>query len=79
VQLRFDILNLTEQPAQSNWGIGQSLISSQPLTNPGIDAAGRATYRLRVVDNAPVSQSYERSPGTSDLWRMQVSVRSTFN
>ena len=77
-QLRFDILNFNNL-LNSSWGIGQSLVSSQPLTNPAVDSAGRSTYRLRVVNNELMSQSYERNPGSGDVWRMQVSLRYMFN
>jgi hypothetical protein len=78
LQLRIDLLNF-HNLLNSSWGIGRSLVSSQPFTNPSIDAQGRSTYRLRVVDGELLKNSYERSPGSGDVWRMQVSVRYTFN
>ena len=36
----------------SNWGVGQRVIRNQILTNPGVDAQGRATYRI----DRPVGQ-----------------------
>jgi hypothetical protein len=78
LQLRVDVLN-AHNLMNSGWGIGRSLISSQPLTNPGVDAQGRSTYRLRVVGGELLRTSYEDSPGSGDVWRMQVSLRYSFN
>ncbi len=78
LKFRFDILNVNNL-ISSDSGIGQSLISSQPLTNPSVDAQGRSTYRLRVVNNQLMATSLQKSPGTGDLWRMQFTLRYSFD
>ena len=52
-QFRVDIDNFTNL-LNSDWGVGQRTVASfgQVLTNPGVDAQGRATYRLRTVTTA---------------------------
>ena len=77
LQARVDVLNFGNL-LKSEWGVGQRYINTQPLTNPGVDAAGRATYRLRVVNNALMAKSLENTAGLSDVYRVQFSLRYSF-
>lgn len=77
-QVRVDIDNLTNL-LNSNWGVGQRLIRNQILTNPGVDAQGRATYRLAVVNNQLLTRSFESTASSSDVYRFMISLRYTFN
>ena len=85
-EIRFDILNFGNL-LNSNWGVGQRLIGSttsppfyaQPLTNAAVDAQGRGTYRLRVVNNELLRQSYEKTAFLDDVYRFLVSLRYNFN
>ena len=54
-------------------------MTSQPLTNPGVDAQGRSTYRLRVVNGALLNTTFQDSPSVGDLWRMQFTLKYLFN
>jgi len=76
--VRADFLNFTNL-LSSDWGVGQRLINQQPLTNPGVDAQGRATYRLRVVNNELMTKSLESTAGISDVYRIQFSIKYSFN
>jgi len=78
LQLRADFLNVTNL-LNSDWGVGQRLINNQPLTNPAVDAQGRATYRLRVVNNELMSKSLESTAGLNDVYRIQFSLKYSFN
>ena len=78
LKFRFDILNFNNLISSSS-GIGQSLVTSQPLTNPGVDAQGRSTYRLRVVNGALLNTTFQDSPSVGDLWRMQFTLKYLFN
>jgi len=78
LEIRADIVNFGNL-LNSDWGVGQRLISNQPLTNPGADADGRATYRLRVIDGELISRSLEPTSNIFDVWRVLFSVRYTFN
>jgi outer membrane receptor protein involved in Fe transport len=78
LQLRADFLNFGNL-LNSDWGVGQRLINNQPLTNPGVDAQGRATYRLRVVNGELMSKSLESTAGLNDVYRIQFSVKYSFN
>ena len=78
LKFRFDILNLNNLISSSS-GIGQSLVSNQPLTNPGVDSQGRSTYRLRVVNGQLMDTTFRDSPGVGDLWRMQFTLKYLFN
>ena len=76
-QVRMDALNFTNL-INKNWGLGQRLVTSQPLTNPGIDSQGRATYRLRVINNQLVTKSLEQTANLNDVYRIQLSLRYLF-
>jgi hypothetical protein len=82
LQARMDIFNFTNL-LSSDWGVGYRLVSTQPLTNPGVDSQGRATYRLRVINNELISKDVERTASfgstTGDVYRIQFSFRYTFN
>ncbi len=76
-QFRMDALNFGNL-LNKDWGVGQRLVTNQPLTNPGVDSQGRATYRLRVINNQLVTKSLEPTAGLSDVYRIQFSLRYTF-
>ena len=77
--LRADFLNFTNL-LNSDWGVGQRLVNAQPLTNPGVDAQGRATYRMRVVNGQLMSQSLESTTFfPNDVYRIQFSFKYSFN
>ncbi len=78
VALRFDILNL-DNLINKKWGSGQRVISNVPLLPQGADANGALLYRLRNVGTDLLSTTYQHTAGASDVWRMQLGVRYTFN
>lgn len=78
-QFRVDLLNFGNL-INSDWGVGRRFVNTQPLTNPGVDAQGRATYRLRVVNGQLMARSLENTASlTSDVYRVQFSLRYSFN
>jgi hypothetical protein len=85
-EVRLDILNFGNL-LNSDWGVGQRLVGSttsppffaQPLTNAAVDAQGRATYRLRAINNELISRSFERTAFLSDVYTIQISLRYNFN
>lgn len=78
LQFRADIFNFSNL-LNHDWGVGQRLVNAQPLTNTAVDAAGRARYRLRVVNNELMSKSLETTAGLADVYQIQFSLRYTFN
>jgi len=84
LQFRADILNFLNL-LNSDWGVGQRLVNNQPLIVPTsaqggpADAQGRAQYRLRVVNNQLMNRSFEQTAGLGDVYRVQFSLRYTFN
>jgi len=44
-----------------------------------VDAQGRATYRMRVVNNQLMNKSYEQTADTSDVYRFLISLKYFFN
>jgi hypothetical protein len=80
VQLRLDILNVGNL-LDKNWGQAQRLVASngQLLTNPGVDASGALSYRLRVINNELIGpHTFERTAGLTDVYRMQLGARINF-
>ncbi|HEX9709293.1 MAG TPA: hypothetical protein VGB42_04935, partial [Candidatus Thermoplasmatota archaeon] len=86
LQFRMDVLNFGNL-LNSDWGVGQRLVgsttsppfSSQALTSQGADALGRPQYRLRVVNNQLLSKSLETTAFEQDVYRIQFSIRYSFN
>ena len=76
-QFRVDLINFGNL-LNKNWGVAQRLVSNSPLTNPGADAQGRATYRLRVINNQLMSRTYEQTADLFDVYRVMFSVKYFF-
>ena len=78
LQIRLDVLNFGNL-LNDKWGVGQRVVQTQLLTNPGVDASGAATYRLAVVSNELLpAQTYQTTSGLTDVYRMQLGVRYSF-
>ncbi len=79
VQIRLDILNFANM-LNSDWGTGYRFVQTQPLIARGADANGAARHRFRNVGNQLLApQSFERTAGLGDVWRMQLGLRYNFN
>jgi hypothetical protein len=78
LQFRIDIINVGNL-LNKNWGVGQRLVSTQPLVARGADAQGRARYRLRNIGPELLSTPLEQTAGLGDVYRIQLGVRYTFN
>jgi hypothetical protein len=84
-QIRADILNFGNL-LNSNWGVGTRptlAVNNNNqltlLTNPALDAQGRSTYRLALVNNELPRQTFQSSAFTSDVWQFMLSLRYSFN
>ncbi|MGI8669623.1 MAG: TonB-dependent receptor, partial [Aridibacter sp.] len=77
-QIRADILNFGNL-LNSNWGVGQTFNSTQPLIARGADSQGRALYRLRNFGSNLISEPYRATSGIGDVYRIQIGIRYTFN
>ena len=79
MQLRLDILNFGNL-INDNWGQGFRAINNRPLVARGADAQGRALYRMANLNPTTLlTNSFERTVGPSDVWRMQLGLRYLFN
>ena len=78
LEARLDILNFTNM-MNSDWGVSNRLVSTQPLVARGADASGAALYRLRNIGTALMSTTYQKNAGLFDVYRMQLSLRYNFN
>lgn len=78
-QLRADILNFGNL-LNSNWGVGDAFNSLQPLISRPADSQGRPVYRLRNFGpNLLTPNSFVKTANTSDVYRIQIGLRYTFN
>ncbi len=78
LQLRLDILNVGNL-INKNFGVGARLTTTQPLTNGAANPGGELTYRLRNIGSDLLSSTYQKTSGISDVYRMQIGLRYTFN
>ena len=84
-QVRVDILNFGNL-LNHDWGVMKRPVGTintnqqlQLLTNPGVDGQGRANYRLSVVNNELIRNTFQTSAGTGDVYQFMVSLRYSFN
>jgi hypothetical protein len=78
LEVRADFLNVTNL-LNSDWGVATRLVNAQPLTNPTADADGRVSYRLRAVNGRLMTHSFESVSSFFDVYRIQFSVKYSFN
>jgi hypothetical protein len=84
-QIRADFLNFGNL-LNSNWGAGWRSVASitngnqvQLLTTPAADAQGRLTYRLATANNQLLTNLFQKTAGTGDVYQFQLSLRYSFN
>jgi len=76
LSIRMDILNFTNL-LNKDWGLGQRLVNAQPLTFR-TSTDNKVLYRLRAVNNNLMDHTFEQTAGSSDVFRIQLGVRYTF-
>jgi hypothetical protein len=78
-QFRIDIQNFGNM-LNSDWGVGQRVIRNNILSTPAFDAAtGHLTYRMQVVNNQLVRNTFESTAGNLDVYQFMLSFRYSFN
>ena len=77
-QFRIDIQNAGNL-LNSDWGVGQRVIRNNILTTPLADAQGRLSYRMQVLNNQLVSQTFESTANLVDVYQFMLSFRYSFN
>jgi hypothetical protein len=84
-EFRLDFTNFGNL-LNSNWGVSQRSVlaltqgNALPLlTNPGIDASGRPTYRLALINNQLITQSFTPNTSLGDVYQFMLSFRYSFN
>jgi hypothetical protein len=77
-QFRIDIQNFGNM-LNSDWGVGQRVIRNNILTTPVLDASGRLSYRMQVVNGQPVNTTFESTSGLLDVYQFMLSFRYSFN
>lgn len=90
-QVRLDFINVGNL-INSKWGVGWRPVAAvnnsnqvQILTNPGVDAQGRATYRLATAGGQLLTRSFETTTNVggptipADVYNFMISLRYSFN
>ncbi len=84
-QFRIDIANFSNL-LNSDWGVAKRLVlpttaanGAQILTNAAPDAQGRVSYRLAVVNNELVRNTFQGSTTLNDVYQIMLSFRYSFN
>ena len=81
LSFRLDILNVGNL-INSQWGIGRSFITSQPLVSGGADANGALTYTLKTTGTGSatslITTLVQPTSSQGDVYRMQLGGRYTF-
>ncbi|MBN7809560.1 TonB-dependent receptor [Algoriphagus sp. H41] len=84
LEFRIDILNVGNL-LNKDWGVGDAFNSTQPLIVPSssqggpIGANGQPQYRLLSQGGKLISDTFTKTAGVSDVWRMQFGLRYIFN
>lgn len=84
LQLRVDVLNFMNL-VNSEWGVGQTFVNTQPLLIPSgnqggpADAQDRMQYRLRNIGGELMTESFEPTANLGDVYRIEFGLRYTFN
>lgn len=83
LQFRADILNVTNL-LNKDWGVANQIINSRPLTISGVDANGVPSFKMQTTGSGTstrlLDHTYQKSANiTSDVYRIQLGIRYTFN
>ncbi len=78
LQIRADVLNVTNL-LNKKWGVGERIVSTQPLVPQATGADGKVAYQLTRVNNALIDHTFEKTAGIEDVFRIQLGIRYTFN
>ena len=63
----------------SDWGRAWSFTSSSPLVPRPALADGRPVFRMRNIGDQLIARSFQRNTNVTDVWRIQLGARYTFN
>lgn len=79
-QVRMDIINFTNM-INPDWGVGDRLTTTTPLVvaSTPADAEGKPLYRLQQFGGELIKDSYQKSANITDVYRIQLGLRYTFN
>lgn len=86
-QIRLDITNFGNL-LNKNWGVGQRAVIPSAssslnlipiLTNAAVDANGRVSYRMALVNNQLPTTTWQTTTFSSDVYTLMLSFRYNFN
>jgi Carboxypeptidase regulatory-like domain len=82
IQFRADILNASNL-INSEWGLGNNIVTDRPLTFTGVTADGVPKYKIATQkigsDTVLLRNSFVKSKTQFDTWAAQFGIRYIFN
>ena len=82
LQFRIDIFNFTNM-LNNKWGVGRSLLSTQPVVAAGANADGEPVFRMRTFGSGTsqtiIDRSFTSSATINDVYKIQLGLRYIFN
>ena len=82
LQFRVDIINASNL-LNDEWGVGDLVVSTRPLSFVSTTAEGVPTYRIatQVIDGkqVPIRDSFIKGASPFDVWNAQIGLRYIFN
>lgn len=78
LQFRADFLNVGNL-LNDEWGAGYRVNNNRPLIARGADSQGRAQYRLVNNRDQLLSETFGRTTGVGDVYRVQLGLRYMYN
>lgn len=76
--LRLDIINFTNL-LKKDWGVSQTLNTTQPLIAQTPDSQGKPVYTLRAINNKLIDQSFTNTCTINDVYKIQFAVKWMIN
>ncbi len=84
-QFRADILNFTNM-LNKNWGVGEQVINSRPLTFAGVTPEGEPQFRMVTTGSGATTRLLDSTfqprfdiQNFTTFWRAQLGIRYIFN
>lgn len=83
IELRLDIINFTNL-LNKDWGVGQTLVSNQPLIPQKSGTDNLPVYRMRTTKVTTegatfLNKSFTNTANLNDVYRLQLTLRYKFN
>jgi len=84
LEIRADVVNFMNL-LNGDWGVGKRMVSNQPLIPASaaqggpISASGAPQFTMRQFNGALMTKSFEPTAGIADVYRLQITLKYSFN